>query len=326
MKFSGKHSTILALAAALLVPACEGIKERATTTMDSLSEISMPSVPDEISKRPMSDKLLGKGACPTVEIVSDLAVLHEFMNPGQPADGDLVSSATLQKLEDNCTYGPKSVTIDLNLAVNGALGPKGRMKTPGAVNIAYPFFVAVVAPAGKILSKEVFTAPLSFAPGNDQRAHQERFRQIVPITDKESGKSYKILAGFQLTKSQLDYNRALIAEAQKAEAAKNLQQRSAYAPLPGTVSPSSSTLSRTAPSANGVIGAPPVLSGNNPFADKTPLKLNPSVVEQELRRSRESAQKAYEQGLIASPDVAPVPRTEPIVLMPSEIENEQDNY
>ena len=325
-----KSALPLALAAVLALTGCEAIKERAVTTIDTLSEISVPSPAQEMGQKPMSDRLLGKGACPAVDIVSDLAVFHEFMNPGAPAEGDMISRATLQKLDDNCTYGPKSVTIDLSLAVNGTLGPKGRVKTPGTVKIAYPFFVAVVAPGGNILSKQVFSAPLSFGPGNDMMAHQERFRQIIPINDKESGKGYKVMAGFQLTKSQLDYNRGLIEQAKKAETLKAQQQRKAFITPPGETPPGSGTSSavpRTAPSADGVINAAPTTDpAQNPYVDQTPMKLDPRVVEEELRRSRESARKAYDQGLISSPNVNPVPRTEPIVLMPAEGEDKQDNY
>lgn len=221
-----KYVRFLALSV-LFVTACDVAREKIATTLDTMSEISIPSVSEEIGQKPMSDRLLGKGACPKVEVVADLARHFDFLDSSHPDGSSVLSKAALMKTASACDYGPKSVTVDMNLEVYGIITPLGLYKNPGGTSIAYPFFVAVVEPGGGIMTKELFTAPLPYAPGRDQQTYSQKFRQIIPLANRENGKSYKIMIGFQLSKPQLDYNRTLLKQAQTAAASQALQQRKA---------------------------------------------------------------------------------------------------
>jgi hypothetical protein len=105
------------------------------------------------------------------------------------------------------------VTVDLKVFFEGTLGPMGQAAPQPTVS--YPFFVAVTSPSGAILAKEVFSAPMTYSAGG-QETYVETMRQIIPIPNKEAGDHFKVLAGFQLSQDQLNYNRAVIASEEAA--------------------------------------------------------------------------------------------------------------
>lgn len=158
-----------------------------------------------------SQKLIG--SCPVVEIVQDLAVYSDFAPPGETAPGDLVSSVGMSRSATSCAANKRSVTVDIQLAFDAVLGPRGRMSAGAKPFFTYPYFVAVTDPSGKIMAKEIFAASFSFEAGEEQHHHQETLRHIIPLENPANVSNYRVLIGFQLTPDQLEYNRAAIAQA-----------------------------------------------------------------------------------------------------------------
>jgi hypothetical protein len=190
----------------LLLSACqawEGIKQ----DMVDL-DLTMPSL---TSTETPAEELVLNNNCPHSEVVSELGAINEFSNPAAPTPENLVIRATISGLKSACTFGEKSMTVDIKVAFEAALGPQAATRSAAHI---YPFFVAVIAPNGDILAKEIFTAPLTFS-GN-QGSYFESLRQIIPVYNPEQGPRYKVLVGFQLTQEQLAYNRFVIAEQKKA--------------------------------------------------------------------------------------------------------------
>jgi hypothetical protein len=170
-----------------------------------------------------SDKLLNKNGCPEVDIVDDLSSFYDF-GAANPGEGNLVTSVQMSQGATNCAFGPKSVTVDTRIVFSGRIGPKGAAQGGGAPNFTYPYFVAIMAPGGKILAKEVFAVPMTYAAGDIQQ-HIEAFRQIIPSYSQESAGKHKIAIGFQLTKEQLAYNRELLRQRQEAEKVRAEEQK-----------------------------------------------------------------------------------------------------
>lgn len=160
-----------------------------------------------------SENLIGSN-CPAASVVPELGTLAEFADNAKPTASTLISFAKIDSIQSKCDYASQSVTVDLKLAFQGQLGPVGR--TMNKDTFIYPFFVAVTSPGGAILAKEVFSAGIIFG-GVDQSSYQETMRQIIPIPNKDAGKNFRILAGFQLTQQQLEYNRAVIATQESAQ-------------------------------------------------------------------------------------------------------------
>jgi len=168
-----------------------------------------------VSEDPQSAYLID-GNCPQVQIVEDLSRLHEF-NVGQSmTSSNLVSSVTVNETQSTCEYNDRSVTMDLKLAFNGQLGPKGRSASKTNASFSYPFFVAITNANGKILAKEIFAASIAYSAGEQEKTYFETLRQIIPADNRAQGARYKVMIGFQLAEQQLAYNRKLLAAEQLA--------------------------------------------------------------------------------------------------------------
>jgi predicted small secreted protein len=223
-----KHLRFLTLAACvtLALPACE--------TMEGVKQDFKDLNFSSPVQQGRSEKLLSLGACPHIEIVEELASLHDFTNQTNAQEHDLISSAQMRESSNNCFYENKSVTIDLELAFDGALGQHGRLKDSDKPSLSYPFFVAITDGSGTILAKEIFSVSLVYDPGQNTQTAIEKLRQIIPVPSKQKGASYKVLAGFQLSQDQLAYNRAMIETRKRQEEdAKKAAKAAAVNPAAG---------------------------------------------------------------------------------------------
>lgn len=146
--------------------------------------------------------------CPKIKIVNELSELSEFIDISDPSEYNLVSNVKLDLNESSCNYRGANVSVDLKLAFNSRLGPRGRLTDKDKPFFSYPFFVAVTNPQGNILAKEVFGASMTYKRGEETHIYFENLRQIIPIPNPDKGRHYEILIGFQLTPTQLAYNRS----------------------------------------------------------------------------------------------------------------------
>lgn len=163
-----------------------------------------------------SKKLLG--SCPVVEIVQDLAVYSDFAAATTSAE-NLVSSVGMARTQTTCGTNKRSVTVDIGVAFDGVLGPRGRQSSGDKPFFTYPYFVAVTDPSGRIMAKEIFAASLTFEPGEDRHVHEEKLRHIIPLENPSNAGGYRVLIGFQLSPDQLEYNRMAIKQAKAQSAA-----------------------------------------------------------------------------------------------------------
>jgi len=72
----------------------------------------------------------------------------------------------------------------------------------------FPFFVAVTDRDQNILAKEVFDSVVEFPEGRRRAGVFEEVEQQIALRDEETGDDYEIIVGFQLSRDQLDRNRA----------------------------------------------------------------------------------------------------------------------
>lgn len=182
--------------------------------------------------------------CPRVEVVEDLAVLNDFENISKPSPDSLVSSVKLSKLQSTCGEKARSITVDLKLAFEGQLGPRGRINANDMPFFSYPYFVAVTAPSGEIMAKEVFAASITYNRGESSHTHYETLRHIIPLDDTGRAGRYKVLVGFQLGQEQLAWNREQLRlakqaerEAEKARKAAEAKAAAATMPAAGNAAP-----------------------------------------------------------------------------------------
>ncbi len=186
----------------LSLGACQTI----TTMQDDVSDLASGELPPTHIMAGKTERLLSS-PCPQVELVSDLSSLSEFSTPNQPDENNLISRVSLNSAESTCKLASKSAIVDLTLIFNGELGKKGKLKTSDKPFFSYPFFIAVTAPNGKIMAKEIFAASLTYGANENEHTYFEKLRQIIPIKNKSHANRYKVLIGFQVTPDQLEYNR-----------------------------------------------------------------------------------------------------------------------
>lgn len=146
-------------------------------------------------------------SCPDVRIVGDLNQVHQFSN-GKAAPGDSVSSIWLQDVTEDCKIGSKNISIEMTLAFEGILGPKGKARKTDTPSFAYPYFVAITNNHGNIVAKEVFAVTLTYDNQKTTGTKIEKIRQAIPVASTDM-RNYKILVGFQLNDEELAYNRTL---------------------------------------------------------------------------------------------------------------------
>lgn len=215
-----KPSKLILISASILaLSACSTIDN----VVDSVSSISIPGASASSNN---AEAFVLKGNCPETEIVKELAGYSEFTSQQTASEEQLVSRSHITKIESTCAINERSMTVDLKLKFKGAAGPMARAKSGDQANHAYPFFVAITAPNGEILAKEVFSAAMHFAPGEHVKDYEETLRQIIPLSNPDQSKRHKILVGFQLDQQQLEYNRTIL-EQQKLleEAAKQAEMQ-----------------------------------------------------------------------------------------------------
>ena len=83
---------------------------------------------------------------------------------------------------------------------------RGPANSDRLANLSY--FVAVARTDETILARRSFDIAIPF-PGNRTRvAGIEQIGQVITLVGNETGGDYRIYVGFDLTREELDYNRA----------------------------------------------------------------------------------------------------------------------
>ena len=216
-----KNLKILAfLCLAISLSACANFQDSVSNTIDQLSDMGVSSPPTSLKGKPLPERLVEEGECPTVEVMPELGSFYDL----RPANkfGEQPTFANKSEITiagSQCSYGPKSVTVDVRIAFTGAPGPIAN----AAPSYQYPYFVAILSGGDQIQAKKVFSQTLTYGPEQHPVTYT-KLRQIIPIYNQKDGSSHKVVIGFQLSGPQLDYNRNLIKEKEAKEKAYLIQQ------------------------------------------------------------------------------------------------------
>lgn len=141
--------------------------------------------------------------CPGVASLADTATITGF-RPGAPADpSGEAYTATIAGVTSSCDLDKKTgeTTTKLAFTVRATRAPRADGDT-----YSLPYYV-VVTQGERLLSKQVYTLRIAFAPGSaitqvDQAIDQTT---VHPETGRQPA-DYQLLIGFQLTDAQRAYN------------------------------------------------------------------------------------------------------------------------
>jgi hypothetical protein len=142
--------------------------------------------------------------CPTVGVLDGADRITVFNGQGRDIT-DVIVKAEISKAVVACEYDIDDSTISVDLAFNGLaeMGPAARSS-----DMNLKGFLAVTRIDGKKVSKQIYDIPVSFDEGSRQVRFLKSIEQtVVPYGGEVDGSIYEFLIGFQVTQSQLDYNR-----------------------------------------------------------------------------------------------------------------------
>lgn len=178
---------------------------------DNNSQIAALDAPETIKEEDPTLELLAfdNVQCPNIQIVDDLNILYDFSDMTYPKDTEIVSGVTIKDYSSECKNKENNVIVKLNIEFEGELGPLAKTQPSSADKHSYPYFVAITSSQGGILAKEVFALNLEYDDNSAYSSKIERLDQIIPIAKDDSAENLEILIGFQLSDTQLAYNRQL---------------------------------------------------------------------------------------------------------------------
>ena len=143
--------------------------------------------------------------CPGVSSVIETSIATIF-KPGAPVDpANILYTVEVTDVHGTCDVDKTALnsSTDVSASFRATRAPNG-----AAADYKIPYFVAV-SQSDRILAKKVYMAEFHFEPGQTTAM----FSDTVQSADVSAGKDkktfdYLILVGLQLTKEQIDYNRA----------------------------------------------------------------------------------------------------------------------
>lgn len=148
-----------------------------------------------------------RGLCPNASVLANTAQLTAFKDKMEGDPSGVAFEVTISGVKANCSFDPDEGTTDssINLTFRATRTPTGM-----AAEYSVPYFVAVTRDSTTIVSKQIYSAPFAFRPGEASTTFSADVSSVLIRLD--NGKKpfdYGILAGLQLTQVQLDYNKKM---------------------------------------------------------------------------------------------------------------------
>ncbi|MGQ0527587.1 MAG: hypothetical protein ACT4OY_06110 [Alphaproteobacteria bacterium] len=199
----------LFLGLCLLTASCASVDTAVNNTIRAtdIAKDNLEDISDTAASIPTGSEDYLRSNCPSVKLVNELGVFTDYTNFKNAGKDNLITQVRVSRLSTSCSYTDRSVTVDINLLFEGQLGPAAQ-RGPHETFFSYPFFIAITSPQNVVMARQVFAAPMAFAPGQTMQTHTEHLRQVIPLQRPTDGPGHNILVGFQLNKHQLAYNRA----------------------------------------------------------------------------------------------------------------------
>jgi hypothetical protein len=132
--------------------------------------------------------------CPQVAILRQAEEVFDYAGE-PPAADQLVAKAKLDKIEGDCAYrkDDDNSGIDIAFTLHGVAARGPRL---GGEKVSFPYFIAVVDPADKVVSREVVTAHYNFGEGKVAEISEPLHVFIpMPVAQLGSGPAYRVLIG-----------------------------------------------------------------------------------------------------------------------------------
>jgi hypothetical protein len=166
-----------------------------------------PIAPQTIPQDNGTTTLATAKGCPHIEIMPAARSMTLFENE---MSGEMTARASISEIRGGCEVVSGGMEIDLDIIMRGTITNKGRFegKQNEEAFMTFPYFISVSTPQGLPVDKKIMATAMRFQPSVDFLDHAEKITQFVPIDNIGEAQNYKITVGYQLTRKQLEYNRA----------------------------------------------------------------------------------------------------------------------
>jgi hypothetical protein len=138
--------------------------------------------------------------CPAATTVPDLQTIARLVPGGK--DEDVQTAGRIASVNSSCNK--ETAGVATFLSIDFAALRAG----PGIKHIDLPYFVAIADSTGNILGKQEFTLGLDFPGEAATMRSTEKVTAHLPLKNPQLGNVYTIVVGFQLTRNEVDFNRA----------------------------------------------------------------------------------------------------------------------
>lgn len=140
--------------------------------------------------------------CPTAVLLDGAERTSAYRAGAEPRPDQLRYIAALSDLASTCRYTGDGVEVDLTFNLTAEGGP------------AFPdtreevsYFIATMAPDGRILSRDAYAAELDFEEGYVGARWSEQLTLLIRSVSPAQGANYTLLIGFQLDDAELSRRR-----------------------------------------------------------------------------------------------------------------------
>ena len=141
--------------------------------------------------------------CPRAVMLAGTERQTRFAPGTGRSDADVVAVIELDNIQYSCQVSTRRALAGVTFDV------KGVRRDAGVVaDIDVPYFVAVTDVNGAVVNKQTFTTRLHFLPGVATVTMREQIEETMPLAAGQKAVGYEIVVGIQLTREELDYNRA----------------------------------------------------------------------------------------------------------------------
>lgn len=138
--------------------------------------------------------------CPAATTVPDLQTLARLVpNSG---DQNIQTAGRIASVHSSCDKEEKGVATKLSIEF-AAL-----RTSPSIQHIDLPYFVAIADSAGNILGKQQFHMGIDFPKDAPTARATDNITAHLPLENPQLGNVYTVIVGFQLSQSELKFNRA----------------------------------------------------------------------------------------------------------------------
>ena len=139
--------------------------------------------------------------CPAVAFVDGLKRMPLFRDASSKEMSNILFISQLSDLNTKCSFSDNGADIETSFVIKS--NPND-IKKDTVVVINY--FAAAIAPDGRVLSKKNFDLEIPFPKKNSKVTQDQTITPFFPKKTSNNFAGYKLLIGFQLNKSQVDFN------------------------------------------------------------------------------------------------------------------------